>query len=157
MTFEKWSGEPDEPNTNESKGATDPESDHKVSTPSRQQDTKLPDAWGVPYTPEDKDVNRGDRRLAKSVEEAELQRLGQSNKLRPWSMGVSLLLAAALVFTSCAVALTLASQGKMTDAIGVGFMVSLSVETIGVVAIIAHYLFATPDSKFLENNHKTEE
>ncbi len=153
MPFEKWEDN-DEPKGKppEFRGWTQP---RKVKWPLSKGDHK--NAWLATYEPQVKHVTKKDKKLAKSVEEAELRRLGQSNELRPWFMGVVLAIAGVLVLSSCFVAIWLTIFERMTDAIGVGFIVSLGVETIGVVAIIAHYLFATPDSNLLDEEHRQEE
>lgn len=153
MPFEKWD------NSDERKGQS-PEvgelaKPRKVKQPLNLGDLKQ--AWSATYEPQAKHVEKKDKKLARSVEEAELRRLGQSNELRPWFMGVVLAIAGILVLSSCFVAIWLTIFQRMTDAIGVGFIVSLGVETIGVVAIIAHYLFATPDSNLLDEEHRQEE
>lgn len=144
MTLEKW----DDSEDTKTSASTDthPSSDRAV-------EDRL---WYAKYKPLDKNVDKDDKKLAKAVEEAELQRLGQSNELRPWFMAVVLTIAGVLVLSSCFVAIWLTIFERMTDAIGVGFIVSLGVETIGVVAIIAHYLFATPDSNLLDEDHRQE-
>lgn len=142
MTPEKWDD------------SEDPKTPISTDTaPSRDQAAE-DSLWHKKYEPLDKNVDKDDKKLAKAVEEAELQRLGQSNELRPWFMAVVLTIAGVLVLSSCFVAIWLTIFQRMTDAIGVGFIVSLGVETIGVVAIIAHYLFATPDSNLLEEEHR---
>lgn len=97
-----------------------------------------------------KKLKSDDRKLAKSIEEAERERLAQANGLRPWFMGVSLFLAAVVVGASAFTMVKLTLTDNLTDPIGVGFIVSLAIEVIGIIAIIAHYLFSTPDSKLLD-------
>lgn len=136
MPFEKWDDsserkvQPPETGTR-----TNP---RQIKRPLNIDDLK--NAWRATYEPQAKHIAKKDKKLAKSVEEAELRRLGQSNELRPWFMGAVLTMAGILVASSCFVAIWLTIFQRMTDAIGVGFIVSLGVETIGVVAIIAHYL-----------------
>lgn len=153
MPFEKWD-DSDNPKSQPPKDRDQAQS-RKDKQPAKKDD--LEKAWSAPYQIRSKDVTKKDRELAKSVQETELQRLGQSNQLRPWFMGVTLTIAGVLVLSSCFVAIWLTISQRMTDAIGVGFIVSLGVETIGVVAIIAHYLFATPDSNLLDEENRQEE
>lgn len=153
MPFEKW--EDDDESKGKSPEFRDWTRPRKVKQPLNIGDLKK--AWRATYEPQAKHVTKKDKKLAKSVEEAELRRLGQSNELRPWFMGVVLAIAGVLVLSSCFVAIWLTIFERMTDAIGVGFIVSLGVETIGVVAIIAHYLFATPDSNLLDEENRQEE
>lgn len=152
MPFEKWD-DSDNPKSQPPEDRDQAQS-RKDKQPSNIGDLKR--AWRATYEPQSKHVAKKDRKLAKSVEEAELQRLGQSNELRPWFMGVALAIAGVLVLSSCFVAIWLTIFQRMTDAIGVGFIVSLGVETIGVVTIIAHYLFATPDSNLLDEENRQE-
>lgn len=103
-----------------------------------------------------KKLQSNDRKLAKSIEESERDRLAQANKLRPWFMGISLALAAAVVLSSAFTMVWLTLKGELTDPIGVGFIVSLAIEVVGIIAIIAHYLFSTPDSKLLNQKKKID-
>ncbi|MBK4179763.1 hypothetical protein GWP26_02325 [Corynebacterium macginleyi] len=154
MRFEKWEG-------SDNSESQPPEAGDQTQSRKDKQPSEgggLEKAWSATRnTKQSKRLKNKDRKLAKSVEETELQRLGQSNKLRPWFMGVALAIAGILVLSSCFVAIWLTIFQRMTDAIGVGFIVSLGVETIGVVAIIAHYLFATPDSSLLDEKNRQEE
>lgn len=147
MKIEKWKDSGD-----------DPESRRESSTISDFPITydELEEAWRANYNPANKRVNKGHKKLAKSVEEAELQRLGQSNKLRPLFMWSALAITGLLVASSCFVAIWLTIFERMSNAIGVGFIVSLGVETIGIIAIIAHYLFSTPESRFLWDHQEDE-
>lgn len=153
MAVEKWD-EGSDPTGHLSEHRSRPES-QTAKYPIKTEE--LQNAWCATYEPQAKNVAKKDKKLAKSVEEAELRRLRQSNELRPWFMGVVLAIAGVLVLSSCFVAIWLTISKQMTDAIGVGFIVSLGVETIGVVAIIAHYLFAVPDSNLLDEEHRQEE
>lgn len=110
------------------------------------------DPWLSTFSPVDKSLGERDVRLARHVEEAELARLTQSNELRPVFMWAAIVLVGIIVLTSSFAVVWLTVAGRLTDPIGVGFTVSLGVQVVGIMAIIAHYLFATPESKLLSNN-----
>ncbi|RAL32874.1 hypothetical protein [Rhodococcus sp. AQ5-07] len=88
-------------------------------------------------------VANRDRRTAKGFEDIEKDRLQQATKLRPWFFGLAAVLAAVAVGTSSAMVCGVVFGGRqISDALGVAFISSLAVETLGILTIVGTYLFS---------------
>lgn len=109
-----------------------------------------PVAWDKAFRQTDKSVQSQDKKNAKSVEEAELERLTQSNKLRGPFMYITLAMVSAIIAVSSFVVGVLAWRGELETPMGVAFTVTLGVEVVAILAIIAHYLFSIPESYLLD-------
>ena len=118
---------------------------------------ELNEAWVTPFKKTDKHVQRSDKRNAKSIEEAELERLTQSNKLRGPFMYTALAMVFTIIVISSIVVVALTFRGELETTMGVAFSVTLGIEVVGILAIIAHYLFSVPESYLLEKVKRAKE
>jgi hypothetical protein len=95
---------------------------------------------------DDVDRNTKDDNLSGDLRSARVKRLKQANKLRTkfytlaarlagWTVGTSVVLVIGYVLTS------LIHGYKIPSVVAVGFISGLAVETVGVLAIMAGYLF----------------
>lgn len=82
-------------------------------------------------------ANKADVRMR----DAEAVRVEQANKLREWFFIAGIALAGACVKTSIFISSWLTVTNRMTDTIAVAFITGLTVEVVGIVAIMAKYLF----------------
>lgn len=93
-------------------------------------------------------VTAKDRKAAKNFEDIEKDRLEQATKLRPWFFGLAAGLALLAVLTSSAMVIGVVFwDRKISDALGVAFVSSLAVETLGILTIVGTYLFSHPPAK----------
>ncbi|MDO4888128.1 MAG: hypothetical protein Q3979_05435 [Actinomycetaceae bacterium] len=74
--------------------------------------------------------------------ELEHDRLEQANNLRHKFFYFGIGMTTACVCTSCFVAIALVFRGEMTPVIATAFITGLTVEALGIVAIIAKYLYS---------------
>lgn len=89
----------------------------------------------------DVSLNRKDKKEASKQDKREDERLQQANKLRGKFFWWGIMATSLCIFTSCFVAVTLTFQRELTTGIATAFITGLTVEIIGVTAIIAKYLF----------------
>ncbi len=89
----------------------------------------------------DVSLNRKDQKEASKQDKREDERLQQANKLRGKFFWWGIMATSLCIFTSCFVAVTLTFQRELTTGIATAFITGLTVEIIGVTAIIAKYLF----------------
>ena len=89
----------------------------------------------------DVSLNRKDEKEASKLDKREDERLQQANKLRGKFFWWGIMATSLCIFTSCFVAVTLTFQRELTTGIATAFITGLTVEIIGVTAIIAKYLF----------------
>ncbi|WP_313546507.1 hypothetical protein [Corynebacterium sp.] len=108
------------------------------------------EAWVSKFEKFDKRVKSRDKKKATSIEETELERLSQTNKLRGPFMYIALGMVGVIILVSSVVVLRLAWLGQLETPMGVAFTVTLGIEVVGILAIIAHYLFSVPESYLLE-------
>lgn len=96
------------------------------------------------------DVDRSpeDSELARRITAAEASRLEQANTLRSHFFNLSSLLAKITVATSAAMVLGIVFFGlEISDGVAIAFISGLAVETIGILAVMAGYLFPRPRSQ----------
>ncbi len=75
------------------------------------------------------------------MRDAEAVRVEQANKLREWFFIAGISLAGACVATSIIISIWLTCTNRMTETIAVAFITGLTIEVVGIVAIMAKYLF----------------
>ena len=90
-----------------------------------------------------KDVGlcQADKDQANKLDEIEHDRLKQANALRQKFFYFGVGITIGCVVTSCFVSIALGFRGEMTPGIATVFITGLTVEVIGIIAIIAKYLF----------------
>lgn len=90
-----------------------------------------------------KDVGlcQADKDQANKLDEIEHDRLKQANALRQKFFYFGVGITIGCVVTSCFVSIALVFRGEMTPGIATVFITGLTVEVIGIIAIIAKYLF----------------
>ena len=90
-----------------------------------------------------KDVGlcQADKDQANKLDEIEHDRLKQANALRQKFFYFGVGITIGCVVTSCFVSIALVFRGEMTPGITTVFITGLTVEVIGIIAIIAKYLF----------------
>lgn len=120
-------------------------------------DHAAPKAWNSLFEKNDKRVKPADKKNASSVEDTELERLSQTNKLRGPFMYSALVMVATIIIVSSIVVIALTFRGELETPMGVAFSVTLGLEVVGILAIIAHYLFSVPESYLLEKVKQAKE
>ena len=90
-----------------------------------------------------KDVGlcQADKDQANKLDEIEHDRLKQANALRQKFFYFGVGITIGCVVTSCFVSIALVFRGEMTPGIATVFITGLTGEVIGIIAIIAKYLF----------------
>ncbi|NKR24009.1 hypothetical protein GS479_01235 [Rhodococcus hoagii] len=92
-------------------------------------------------------IKRKDKKAVKAFEDIEKDRLQQANSLRPYFFGIAAILALIAVGTSSAMVCGVVfGERKINDALGVAFITSLAVETLGILTIVGQYLFKHPQT-----------
>lgn len=82
-----------------------------------------------------------DSELDEEMQNMEVKRLEQALGLRETFFWFGVASASVVVLASCIVAVWLTETRQMTSAIAVAFFTGVAVEVLGIVAIIANYLF----------------
>jgi hypothetical protein len=82
-----------------------------------------------------------DAQLARELQQAELERRKQQNRLRSIFFWVASGLAGATVLTSVVMVIVVLAGADIEAAVAVAFISGLAVETVGVLAVMAGYLF----------------
>ncbi|WP_172120178.1 hypothetical protein [Actinomyces faecalis] len=91
--------------------------------------------------PVGKVAERVAKRADERMRDAEAVRVEQANKLREWFFIAGISLAGACVATSIIISIWLTCTNRMTETIAVAFITGLTIEVVGIVAIMAKYLF----------------
>lgn len=125
-------------------------SDHATSDSNTKpvEGTNEADLFQAPYKQSPAEVKREDKRLAKSFEQAEIDRFNQSNKLRTPFMASALGMAGLLVLSLSVCMVVLALKGNLDPQLGIAISVTFAGQVVGIVGIVAHYLFSTPRTHF---------
>lgn len=90
-------------------------------------------------------IKREDRKTAKNFDDIEKDRLSQAHWLRPVFFVLAAALAIVAVGTSSAMICGVVfGQKNISDGLGIAFVSSLSVETLGILALVGRYLFTLP-------------
>lgn len=89
----------------------------------------------------DVSLDRKDEKKASELDKRENERLQQAHDMREKFFKWGLKVTSACIATSCGLAAVLTCQHELTTGIATAFITGLTVEVIGVTAIIAKYLF----------------
>ncbi|MHA5283546.1 hypothetical protein [Corynebacterium sp. CQ3829_602738] len=133
--------------------------DHAASDSNTKpvEGTNEADLFRATYEQSPAEVKREDKRLAKSFEQAEIDRFNQSNKLRTPFMASALGMAGLLVLSLSVCMVVLALKGNLDPQLGIAISVSFAGQVIGIVGIVAHYLFSTPRTHFDKQSSDDED
>lgn len=90
-------------------------------------------------------ISNEDKQAAKKFEDIEKDRLEQAHALRPVFFWLAAALAGIAVATSAAMVLGVVFWNRtISDGLGIAFITSLSIETLGILALVGRYLFTQP-------------
>lgn len=100
----------------------------------------------------DKKYSKDDANFVKEkFAEIEEERLKQANRLRTCFVTFALIDVGIIILVSSIVVIILTFKGQLTAPVSVAFISTLGIEVIGILAIVARYLFSTPHSPFMDN------